>query len=258
MTQALFLAVFVASLLGSVHCVAMCGPFVAVYSGLGSQAKSPFAAHIAYQLGRLVSYSLLGLAAGAVGNALDLAGGAAGIARVSALLAGGVMALWGLLGMLESQGVRARPSAAPRALRALLGRALARLNAKPPLMRALTVGAATTLLPCGWLYAFAVTAAGTGSVRGAVSVMVAFWLGNVPLLLGFGIGVGALGAWLRRRSPAGALQRSGPLLSSSLLVAVGIATLIVRVNVPAFALRAAHPNAGPPSAADISCPLHEH
>jgi sulfite exporter TauE/SafE len=242
MTGALLTGVLAASFLGSLHCVAMCGPFVAVYSGLEAQ-RARFASHAAYHLGRLITYVVLGAVAGVVGRAVDLAGSAAGVARISAVLAGFLMMLFGLAALLEMQGVRLLPGLGLSAPRRALASVLARLDAKPRLLRALVVGLSTTLLPCGWLYAFAVTAAGTGSLLGGMAVMGAFWLGSVPLLFTAGVGFGALSAKLRRHVPT---------LTAVLLIAIGLATVVTRINVPSFAVQTMiAPEEAP-------CPYHVH
>jgi sulfite exporter TauE/SafE len=65
----LLLGVLAASLVGSVHCAAMCGAFVCVYARAGARFPDKGAgAHVAYNAGRLVSYLTLGLAAGAIGQ----------------------------------------------------------------------------------------------------------------------------------------------------------------------------------------------
>ena len=73
----LITSVFVASLLGSLHCAGMCGAFVAFAVGIDDPdaARKRARLHAAYNLGRLVTYSVLGAIAGAIGGALDLAGG---------------------------------------------------------------------------------------------------------------------------------------------------------------------------------------
>ena len=76
-----------------------------------------------------------------------------------------------------------------------------RVRLRPPVWRAAAIGLASALLPCGWLYAFVVLAAGTGSASGGAALMLAFWLGTVPALLGLGLSVGRLSATLRARLP---------------------------------------------------------
>jgi hypothetical protein len=82
------------------------------------------------------------------------------------------------------------------------------------------------MLPCGWLWAFVVTAAGTGSAVGGVAVMTAFWAGTVPVLLALGLGAQVVAVPLRRHIPA---------VTAVILVGLGLYAIIGR---PATALAA--------------------
>ena len=223
MSLELLVPVAAASLLGSVHCAGMCGGFVAI-AGDGVTGRMRLLSQLAYNAGRLVSYAALGAAAGALGHAVDLAGNAAGIGRTAALISGAIMIVWGLGALLETQGVRivrGRKLVPP-----LLIAFLASLRRRPPLWRALTLGLATTLLPCGWLYAFAMTAAGTASPVSGALLMTAFWAGNLPILLGLGVIVSAA---------VGKIRKYVPVLSAAVIFCVGLFTVTLRVNLPAFA-----------------------
>jgi uncharacterized protein len=220
----LLVPVAAAGLLGSVHCAAMCGGFVAI-AGDGVSGRARVLTQLTYNAGRLVSYVTLGAVAGALGHAVDLAGGAAGIGRFASLVSGSLMILWGLGALLETQGVRILRGRLPVPQR--LTRALASLRGRPPMWRALALGLATTLLPCGWLYAFAVTAAGTGSPLSGALVMAAFWCGNAPVLLGLGVALSAA---------VGRVRRHIPVLSAAVILGIGLFTVSLRANLPAFAL----------------------
>src|SRR5690606_6958905 len=228
---AFLLSVLLASLVGSLHCALMCGPFVAVYAG--GAGRAPFGLHAAYHGGRLATYLVLGSLAGLLGQALDLTGSLLGVTRVAALVAGLVAASFGLLGMLRGAS----------GARGVFGGSLARLAPVlvrlPAFPRALALGASTTLLPCGFLYAFAAVAAGTGSALGGTAVMGAFWLGTVPALLGVGLVLGKLAERLRGHVA---------FASSALLVALGIATVIGRGNLAATAVSAMRADTVPSSA----------
>jgi sulfite exporter TauE/SafE len=198
------LAVLIASLLGSVHCGAMCGAFTCLYASSPNQSESlgtTLAPHAAYNLGRLLAYSVLGVVAGAVGAGIDRAGTLAGVVRLAPALAASMMIVWGVHALLLSQGARVpvlRPSSR---WRGLLSRMVAQVKSRPPVTRASVVGLASGLLPCGWLYAFVLTAAGSGSpVRGATLMMV-FWLGTVPMMLAVGLGLQRLFGPMRSRLP---------------------------------------------------------
>jgi len=196
---ALVASVLAASLLGSVHCAGMCGGFVCFFAGQGGARPS---AHVAYHLGRLASYVALGALAGALGAGLDRWGAGAGVARVSAVLAGALMIGWGAATLAQALGARVAWLHGPRALRVPLVAAMRALSGRPPVERALALGGLTTLLPCGWLYAFVATASGTGSAWAGVVVMAAFWAGTVPILVGVGAAAQHAFGPLRRRLPA--------------------------------------------------------
>jgi len=218
-----------ASLVGSLHCAGMCGPFVAFYAGSDtSKGRGRALGHVAYHGGRLVTYATLGAVAGAVGSAVDLAGRAAGVGRVASVAAGVAMIVWATVLLLEHAGVRAVSVRAPAPLRTFAVAVIRKLEGKPPVVRAGLLGLSSTLMPCGWLYAFAVVAAGTGHALGGAVVMASFWAGTVPLLLGVGIGAQSIAARLRRHVP---------VLSALALLAVGLAAVLGRVNVPSLAAR---------------------
>lgn len=200
---ALALAVLSASLLGSLHCAGMCGGFVAVYAGGLERggARVRLGAHLAYSAGRLAAYASLGAAAGALGAALDATGRLAGVQRAAAVVAGALIVLWGALALAESRGVRLPRLVAAPALRGLVRRGVEAVAARPPAARGLAMGLLTGLLPCGWLYAFVITAAGTGSALAGAATMAVFWLGTLPAMIGVGIGLAVVSAPLRRYVP---------------------------------------------------------
>jgi hypothetical protein len=78
---------------------------------------------------------------------------------------------------------------------------------------------ASTLLPCGWLYGFAVTAAGTGQAALGAAVMTAFWLGTVPAMVGVGLGVQKLARLVGPRLG---------IIMPAMLVIMGIFTIASR------------------------------
>lgn len=223
---ALIGAVFVASLLGSVHCAGMCGAFVAfAVAGDSRPAPSRAVLHMAYNGGRLITYTLLGALGGALGAAVDLGGRYAGVQRTAAAVSGGLMVGFGVVAVLRASGVRVARLPLPGCLQRAVKRGHQRVFSWPPVARAGAVGMLTTLLPCGWLYAFAITAAGTGDPMKGAATMAAFWLGTLPMLITLGAGVQALTGPLRARLP---------VLTSLLLVGVGVATVAGRVRMPAM------------------------
>jgi uncharacterized protein len=225
----LILGVFVSSVLGSLHCAGMCGPLVAAYTGMpGVDApwRRRAIAHAAYSAGRLAAYATLGACAGAFGSLIDRTAAWAGITRAAAIAAGSVIALWGLHAFLTAVGARVPRLEPPAFVRRLFGRALGTAAARPPVARAAILGVGTALLPCGWLYAFVVTAAGTASALSGALVMAVFWTGTLPAMLAFGEAVRVLSGPLRRHVPAAC---------AVVLVVLGLLTVFGRSQLGPFA-----------------------
>lgn len=175
------IGVAMASAAGSLHCAGMCGGFVPLYA-----MRAGHAGHLAYSLGRLTTYSVLAVCAGALGATIDSLGRTLHVHDLAALLVSTTLIATGLAGLFGISTVQRYLGRIPFRLGTMLGRR-AVPAAGHPLGKAFAVGLTTTLLPCGWLYAFVAFAAGTGSMRGAFFVMLAFWAGTLPAMLSVGV-----------------------------------------------------------------------
>lgn len=226
---ALVMAVLAASALGSFHCAGMCGAFVAIaVSATGehethSRLNSRAALNTFYNLGRLITYCILGSLAGLLGSAIDLGGIAVGVQRAAMSAAGALLILFGISLLLRLAGVALPKPAAPAFIKKPLLSLHRAAFTLPPVARALAIGMLTTLLPCGWLYAFAITAAGTAHPANAALVMAVFWLGTLPVMAFVGAGVATLAIPLKKRLP---------VLTALALVAVGLHAVLGRLAMP--------------------------
>ena len=231
-------AVFLASLLGGLHCVGMCGAFMALVIGEGK----PFAAQLGYHGGRLITYLSLGALAGALGKALNIAGTLAGIEPIALSLSAIVITLMGVLTWLRLRGVQVRSIRGPKWVKTITAAGYRFAMKRPPVQRAMIVGLLTTLLPCGWLWTFLITAAGTANPAHSTLVMLVFWLGTLPAMAAVGVGL---------RGMLGALQQRVPTLTCLVMIGIGLFTLAGRwrldplawANKPAAT--AAHPSKAP-------------
>jgi sulfite exporter TauE/SafE len=197
----------------------MCGGFVCFYAA-GSPGGRPngLGGHAAYNAGRLVSYLTLGALAGALGAAFDRAGALAGVSRLAAIVAGSLMVAWGAATILALRGIRVPLPRAGGAVQRHFAGVLATLRGRPVAVRAAATGLLTTLLPCGWLYAFVATAGGSGSPVGGALVMLFFWAGTLPVMLTLGLGAQRLFGPMRRRLP---LLTAGAVVVMGLLALTG-------------------------------------
>lgn len=238
---ALIVAVFVASVLGSLHCAGMCGAFVAfAVGGLDASPGTRVRLHAAYNGGRLLTYMLLGAAAGSVGALLNLGGALAGLSRVATVLAGGLMIGFGVIALAHAMGKSSMRWPVPAFMQRAMIAGQKFAMTLSPTRRALVIGLLTTLLPCGWLYAFAITAAGTASPMWGAVTMAVFWLGTLPVLV-------SLGACVQKLT--GAMGRQLPVVTAVVVIAVGLWTLAGRAGLDTQAILQAQAHAaGSPDA----------
>jgi sulfite exporter TauE/SafE len=218
----LFGTVFVASLLGSLHCVGMCGPFAMVAAADPERRHSALVPTTAYSLGRLASYSIVGLIFGTVGMAINQTATFSHWQQLATFIAGGLMILVGCIALARQLGVRVRLPKTAAPLQNLLQVGYRHTTQMPPLSRALTIGFLSSLMPCGWLYTFAITAAGTGSPVWGMLLMVSFWAGTVPIMAALMLGIGKFGQ---------KFQKKVPLIMASVVILLGCFTLAYRAPI---------------------------
>lgn len=232
-------AVAVASVMGSLHCVGMCGPFALWASGAGSNLSAgAITTRISlYHLGRLATYATGGVLVGIAGAVLTSGGNTLGIQSAAARIAGVTMVVFALARIARSvrpwvargdgsdpAGTKGAASAGPVSGGLIAGWLVKwrpTIHHLPPPLRAFAAGGLTTLLPCGWLYLFLIFAGGTGTVTSAVAVMFAFWLGTLPALTSLMVGAIRLAPKVR---PALPLVGGLMLLVTGLYTATGRAS----------------------------------
>jgi sulfite exporter TauE/SafE len=222
--------ILIASLLGSTHCVAMCGGLV-VNLAQGNKAL------ILYHFGRLLSYMILGALAGALGGFLVGNSVTAAMSWATSLIFAAILIA---AGIRRFQG-RSLHFKLPLSLSTLFARALGFAQRKKiAWLSPFALGFLSAFLPCGGLYTFVVTASATKSATLGAASLSLFWLGTVPAL-------SAIPSFLNRASSK--LQLNTPKLSGAMLVALGLFSLSLHAA-PLFS----------PSSQAMAppCPLHKH
>jgi sulfite exporter TauE/SafE len=203
-----YFSAFLVALLGGVHCFGMCGGIVGALSlGLPSHGHRRRSFLLAYNAGRLLSYTLAGTLAGGIGAwAANLASIRYGqqflqlLAGLFLIALGLYLADWwrGLARMERAGGVlwrRLEP----------LGRRWLPLRTPA---QALGIGLVWGWLPCGLVYSALIWAISAGSAREGALLMLCFGLGTLPALLAMGVFANALAEIatdVRVRRTAGAL-----------------------------------------------------
>lgn len=189
-------AAFVVGLLGSTHCLAMCGG-ISAGLGMGGDDAGRLPRVLLYNLGRIGSYVVAGSLAGLIGwwlgQGLDLMGLSLGLRLALGLLMVGI----GLQLALNWNGMRWIEAAGAGFWRRLAPLAKRLLPARTPL-HALALGALWGWLPCGLVYTVLLAATASGSPGHGALVMLAFGLGTAPSMLALGAAGGRLAALTRR------------------------------------------------------------
>ena len=178
-----YLAVFLIGLLGGTHCVGMCGGIVSALTvQIPGQVQRQWPIHLAYNLGRIATYTVLGTALGALGTVgflfddfLPIQMGFYVLANVMLIALG--LYLTGftrLLAPVERAGHGVWRRVQPLTRRFLPARGPA---------QAFPLGLLWGFLPCGLIYSVLATALVTGSALRGGALMLAFGLGTLPNLL---------------------------------------------------------------------------
>lgn len=228
------------------HCVSMCGPLTVAFSVTASRqdnavdtrsaiaekhsdglAVSPsrwshVRFHLLLNLGRLLSYVVVGACLGALGGMVvwsgQLAGVGSGLRRAIALITGFLLIWFGVR--------QVWPALLPKLPLSMLSQmrihrwveqTMNQIAASQHILKATVLGMVWGFMPCGFLFAAQLKAAGESDpVRGAL-VMLAFGMGTLPSMIGVGVVSSILSQ--NRRSQ---LFRAGGVVA----IAIGLLTVI--------------------------------
>lgn len=189
-----YLALFLVGLLGGTHCVGMCGGIV---GALAMGAPGRWSMHLAYNAGRILSYTAAGAAAGALGAASMSLEGQMPVRLVLYLLANLMLVALGLyllgvtraLAFTERAGQHLWRRLQPLTRRFLPARTVA---------QALPLGLLWGWLPCGLVYSALASSLTAGSASRGALLMLLFGLGTLPNLLLAAILFARLNEFVRR------------------------------------------------------------
>ncbi|MDD3505525.1 MAG: sulfite exporter TauE/SafE family protein [Sulfurimonas sp.] len=198
------------------HCIGMCGGIVLAYSTIKIDPKSSkvsqSTAHLLYSFGRVFTYSILGAIFGALGGVVTFSNTANG---VMLLVAGIAMVLAGLslMGKIKFLTLIEHSFSSSPFYRNLFKKVL---NSKSN-SSFFILGMLNGLLPCGFVYFFAITAASTASPFYGTLVMAIFGLSTIPAMFSLG--------FLASLSSATNFRNMMVSLSSFAVIVYGIYTI---------------------------------
>ena len=209
-----YASVFLLGLLGSGHCVGMCGGFALAVAAPAQRWTGVFRRHLVYQAGKSLTYVFLAVIVATGTGLLSRSNWFSGLQVAVAIAVGLLMVLLGLTQVLElrSHGWWRR-LVEPRAICQSIGR----LTSSPSLVSAFSIGWLNGFLPCGLVLAALFYLASFRSVIDAVFGAIVFGMGTFPGLFVFGAFSKAL-----------SLERRGRLLrwAGLLIIVFGVVTLV--------------------------------
>ena len=203
--------------LGSVgHCIGMCGGIVVAYTSSKIDQKSSYmqqtASHLAYNLGRVTTYAILGALFGYVGGVVAFSPTTKGVLF---LLTGILMILAGLslLGHFKflnsAEWSVSKYSWYQKSFKVLLS--------SKSYVSFYLLGMLNGIIPCGLVYSFAIFAASTANPLGGALVMATFGLATIPALFFLGF----LTKFLQKGNLRGTMMK----LAALLVIVYGLFTL---------------------------------
>ncbi|MGD1899570.1 MAG: sulfite exporter TauE/SafE family protein [Phormidesmis sp.] len=217
------------------HCVGMCGPITAAFSlSYSAEAKAGWRSHLSFHillnLGRLLSYILIGAAIGALGSVVLAGGQMAGVGstlrRVTSIFMG-VLLIWFGFTQAKPGFLPNLPFLHPakqQQIHERISRAMMTVSGQRRAFTPLLLGLLWGLIPCGFLYTGQLRAVATQSWVGGGAVMMAFGAGTLPAMIGMGLATSALsqdrrsqlfrlGGWLTITIGVLLLLRTGDTMS---------------------------------------------
>lgn len=173
---------FVLGFVGSFHCLGMCGPIAMALHGKDASKSKIVAERLLYNLGRALTYTLMGAFAGVLGKGLTWV---VGYQVYLTVILGVLLVLIGVFSLNPEKFLLKIP---------LIGqwftfvrKQLGQFMREAGWHSFFTIGLMNGFLPCGLVYMALVNAVAIGTVSGGATYMLMFGLGTLPLMLGVAI-----------------------------------------------------------------------
>ncbi|MBI4228356.1 MAG: sulfite exporter TauE/SafE family protein [Deltaproteobacteria bacterium] len=179
-----YLLIFAAGVLGSIHCMGMCGGFPIAISTVPKKCRiRKVSSHLLYNIGRVFTYTFLGMLVGYLGLRIEKIGAFISGQVILSTLAGIFMIYLGLqiAGLIGEKNI---PGFTP--FYNLLKKIMATFLKHGKMSGSFYLGIFNGFLPCPLVYGFLLAATASGSpIKGAL-VMLSLGLGTIPTMFFLG------------------------------------------------------------------------
>ena len=186
---------------GSAHCIGMCGPIAVALPGSRGLMRSYLSGRVLYNIGRTITYTLMGAVLGLLGLGVWLAG----YQQALSVVTGAGIVVVTLISWNRSWIPSCRVFTGLASHFERMMRPLMQSNSQ---LGMLAIGVVNGFLPCGLVYVALAAALATGSIYGGMAYMALFGLGTAPVMFLVAVSPGFLsGKWRLR------LQKAIPWLA---------------------------------------------
>lgn len=205
-------AIIAASIIGSIHCVGMCG---ALAMTAGAQSRKGLAN---YHLGRLLGYFSVGALAGLLGSEF-INSEMKYISLVSTVILSASFLIIGFNIIRKGQFHIKQPAFLNLFYQNRVGRILESKTSHS--VSSFLIGLLSPLLPCGWLYGFILIAVATNNPLWGGILLTSFWIGTLPALSGISLLV---------KNPIKHFNGKASIYIGFFLIFIGISSLVLKLS----------------------------
>ncbi len=193
--------------LGSLHCIGMCGPIALALPSQGSSKFEFYFGRILYNLGRVVTYSIMGLLIGLIGQKINIAG----YQQLVSIMLGTLI----LIAVLLPAKIKSYFTQLTfiKFITKKLQSSIGVLFKKSNKSSLFAIGILNGFLPCGFVYVALAGAVALGNVENSILFMVLFGIGTIPAMFSASIVTSLFGINFRRK-----IYRAMPIFASVLAV----------------------------------------
>lgn len=191
--MSILISAFILGIMGSVHCAGMCGPIAIALPLHGNSLSGKIFGGSLYNLGRTITYGIMGALFGMLGQGLALIG----FQQKISVVMGSLMIISVLFPALFRNQYSMEKSWI--SLVGKLKKTIGKMFSIRSFQSLFFIGMLNGLLPCGLVYMALAGAIGTGSAALGTLYMLLFGLGTIPMLLGISLAGNLLSLAVRKR-----------------------------------------------------------
>lgn len=179
--------------LGSFHCIGMCGPIALALPGSNDSTLSLITGRVLYNLGRVVTYSLLGAFFGLIGYSVTLAGFQKSLSVLLGVLI--IISTFSQSKYFQNWRMKTGLSSFYEKLKSIISSQFK----KQGISTLFTIGILNGMLPCGFVYIGLAGSTTTGSILQGTLFMALFGIGTFPTMLAMSLAPGFISTSMRKR-----------------------------------------------------------